>query len=404
MQPGARVGGDVASRTAPTATRGTVQGHVEKLDVDSLFAGFVVVILAVLWVAVTLSILILGVLFVWLFPRAADAVVVAGRRFWASFFLGLLLGVVLPVFGIVVMASVVGIPLGVAVLGALAVLGPLGYVASALIFGRLMVHRSGTGGRLGAFFAGFGILRFAALVPGLGLVIGFFVSTYGLGAVIIAGWRGARRPLGKAEEELPEYTATPELLVGEPLLIDTFGRPPARTARARKTPSRKAPAKKKATGAKKSRGTRSTGTRSRAAAARKSGPRKATAKKRSNRGGSQRRKNTTKKRATRAKAAPRKGSVNSTRKRASGTKRTTKKRASTRKRSTANKRTTTNKHAATSRRATTSKRATASKRATTSKRASTNTSRTAKKRGAKKSSARKATPRRPRATSPRLIP
>ena len=69
VRPGARVGGDVASRTAPTAARGTVQGHVEKLDVDSLFAGFVVVILAVLWVAVTLSTLIFGVLFVWLFPR-----------------------------------------------------------------------------------------------------------------------------------------------------------------------------------------------------------------------------------------------------------------------------------------------------------------------------------------------
>jgi cytoskeletal protein CcmA (bactofilin family) len=384
VRPGARVGGDVASRTAPTAARGTVQGHVEKLDVDSLFGGFVVVILAVLWVAVTLSTLILGVLFVWLFPRAADAVVIAGRRFWASFFLGLLLGVVLPILGIVVMASVVGIPLGVAVLGALAVLGPLGYVASALIFGRLMVHRSGTGGRLGAFFAGFGILRFAALVPGLGLVIGFFVSVYGIGAVIIAAWRGARRPLG-AEEELPEYAATPELLVGEPLLIDTFGRPPARTARARKTRSRKAPAKKKATGTKKSRGTRSTGTRSRAAAARKSGPRTAAAKKRSDRTGSQRRKNTTKKRATRAKAAPRKSSANSARKRTNGTKRTTKKRTSTRKRSTAKKRATTNK------------RATTTKRATTSKRAATNTSRTAKKRGAKKSSARKASPRRSRA-------
>src|SRR5262249_9134500 len=164
VRPGADVHGDVASRTAPTAARGTVQGHVERLDINSLFAGFVVVILVVLWVAVTLSTALLGLLFVWLFPRAADAVVVAGRRAWTSVFLGLVVGVIALVLGLAIMASVVGIPLGFAVLGTLAVLVPLGYVASALIFGRLMVHRGGTGGRLGAFFAGFGILRFGALV------------------------------------------------------------------------------------------------------------------------------------------------------------------------------------------------------------------------------------------------
>ena len=60
---GADIRGDVASRTAPTAARNTVRGHVQRLDVNSLFAGFVVVILAVLWVAVTLSTAVLGLLF-----------------------------------------------------------------------------------------------------------------------------------------------------------------------------------------------------------------------------------------------------------------------------------------------------------------------------------------------------
>jgi len=45
---GADIRGDVASRTAPTAARNTVRGHVQRLDVNSLFAGCVVVILAVL--------------------------------------------------------------------------------------------------------------------------------------------------------------------------------------------------------------------------------------------------------------------------------------------------------------------------------------------------------------------
>jgi cytoskeletal protein CcmA (bactofilin family) len=277
---GAEVRGDVASRTAPTVARGTVEGRASKLDINSLFAGFVVVILAVLWVAVTLSTAILGLLFVWLFPRAADAVVVAGRRVWTSFFLGLFVGVIALGVGLAIMASVVGIPLGFAVLGTLAVLAPLGYVASALIFGRLMVHRSGTGGRLGAFFAGFGILRFGALVPGLGFVIGFFFATYGFGAVIMAAWRAGRRAFG-VEEWQPEYAAVPSSRYGEeawPPYVPVPERrrraAPRKTTRARKAGARKAPATRKP--AKK----RTTATKSRTATARKSGPRKKATKKR----------------------------------------------------------------------------------------------------------------------------
>ena len=268
IRPGADVRGDVTSRTRPSAARGTVQGHVERLDVNTLFAGFVVVILAVLWLAVTLSTAVLGLFFVWLFPSAADAVVVAGRRVWASFFLGLFLGIIAPILGVVVMASVVGIPLGVAVLGTLAVLWPLGYVASALIFGRLMVHGTGTGGRIGAFFAGFGILRFGALVPGLGFVIGFFFATYGFGAVIIAAWRAGRRAFG-ADEQHPEYAGTPpplhEELMAPPSMVRRRQRPSAGTARAKKARPRKAPAKKRTTRAKAGGTKRSNKTRARSA-------------------------------------------------------------------------------------------------------------------------------------------
>src|SRR3989440_9565154 len=307
---GADIRGDVASRTAPTAARGTVRGHVQRLDVNSLFAGFVVVILAVLWVAVTLSTAVLGLLFVWLFPRAADAVVVAGGRIWASFFLGLFLGILAPILGVVIIASVVGIPLGVAVLGALAVLIPLGYVASALIFGRLMVHGSGTSGRFGAFFAGFGILRFGALVPGLGFVIGFIFSTYGFGAVIIAAWRAGRRTLG-ADELQPEYAGSPPPVYEELMAPASMRRrrTPARKSNATKSRARRAPAKKGAARAKAGGAKRSTGTRPRRATARKTGPRKTTAKKRTTPAKAATRKSTAKKttkRPARANAAKKK--------------------------------------------------------------------------------------------------
>ena len=368
---GADIRGDVASRTAPTAARDTVRGHVEKLDVNSLFAGFVVVILALLWVAVTLSTAVLGLLFVWLFPRAADAVVVAGRRIWASFFLGLFLGIVAPILGVVIIASVVGIPLGLAILGTLAVLMPHGYVAGALIFGRLMVHGSGTGGRIGAFFAGFGILRFGALVPGLGFVIGFFFSIYGFGAVIIAAWRGGRRAVG-ADELQPEYAGTPppvfDEMLAPPEAFRARRRPAARKRTATKSRARKAPARKQATRTKAGGTKRSTGTRPRRATARKTGPRKTTAKKRT----------------TRAKAAPRK--------------RTAKKKspARTNVAARANSAKKTTKRPA---RASATKKRSPAKR--TAEKRTANKSRAAKKRGSKKAPARKARPRKSRARTSR---
>jgi cytoskeletal protein CcmA (bactofilin family) len=403
IRPGADVRGDVTSRTRPTAARGTVQGHVERLDVNTLFAGFIVVILVVLWLAVTLSTAVLGLFFVWLFPRAADAVVVAGRRVWASFLLGLFLGIIAPVLGVVVMASVVGIPLGVAVLGTLAVLWPLGYVASALIFGRLMVHGTGTAGRIGAFFAGFGILRFGALVPGLGFVIGFFFATYGFGAVIIAAWRAGRSAFG-ADEQQPEYAGPPPLpFEEEPWAAYAAARTAkrrnsrARKTRARKSGTRKPPAKKRATRAKAAGTKRSNNTRARSATARKTGPRKSVAKKQTTRGKAAPRKNTAKKRTSRANSAARKSSTNSTRKakKRPAVKRTATKRTPAKRRVSPRKRKSANKSAAPR------KRASAKKRATPRKHVSTKKSRATKRRTSKKAPARKASARKSRARASR---
>jgi cytoskeletal protein CcmA (bactofilin family) len=290
VTPGADVFGDVTSRTTPTAARGTVRGRVEKLDVGTLFAGFIVVLLALLWVAVTLSTAILGLLFVWLLPRAADGAVVAGRRIWASFFLGLGVGIIGPILGVIVFASVVGIPLAFAVFGTLAVLGPLGYVASSVIIGRLVVRGTGTGGRIGAFFLGFGILRFGALIPGIGFLIGFVFATYGLGALTIAGWRAGRRAFGApgATEEMAALGPPPQPeLATAGTSAGRTGSPSTgftikQTGRTRRAPVKKAkaPAKKRRTRVKASGAKRSTAARSRRTTARKSGPRKTTAKKR----------------------------------------------------------------------------------------------------------------------------
>jgi cytoskeletal protein CcmA (bactofilin family) len=123
---GASVHGDITSSTTPRAAPGTFRGHVKTLDVTSIFTGFVVAFLIFLWLAVTVSIGILGLFFVVVFPRAADAAVVAGRRVAASIAVGLLVGILGPILGVAIVTSIVGIPLGVGLLAAMIVLAPLG--------------------------------------------------------------------------------------------------------------------------------------------------------------------------------------------------------------------------------------------------------------------------------------
>ena len=203
---GARVTGDVKSRKRPDVAPGTVTGDVKKLNVQNLFGGILFVFLVYLWIAVTLSVALLGFLFVLLFPRAADATAAAGRRFWPTVGWGALIGIVGPILAVLVLVTIVGIPFGLGMLSALNVLAPLGYVASSLILGRLMVKGTSTGGRIGAFFAGFGILRAAALIPAIGAIVWVLVCIYGLGALTQAAWRAGR---GSPAEPAPEPSPEP---------------------------------------------------------------------------------------------------------------------------------------------------------------------------------------------------
>jgi len=187
------VGGDVVSRREPRVARGTVDGDVQRVDLQGIFTGLIIGFLAYLWLAVTVSIAIVGLLFVWLLPRAADTAAAAGKRIAACFGWGALVGVVGPMVAVLVLATIVGIPLGLGMLSALSVLAPLGYVTAALVIGRVWVTGLTMRARIGAFFAGFGILRLLALVPGLGLLVWFVVCVYGLGAVSMAAWYGGHQ-------------------------------------------------------------------------------------------------------------------------------------------------------------------------------------------------------------------
>src|SRR5215218_2517235 len=182
------VGGDVVSRRDPRVAAGTVDGEVRNLDLRGIFTGIIVGFLAYLWLAVTISIALLGLVFVGLLPRAADTAAAAGKRLGASFGWGALVGVVGPLVAVLVVATVLGLPLGLTMLSALNVLAPLGYVTGCLVLGRTFVKGRSNRARVGAFFAGFGILRLVALIPGVGLLVWFVVCIYGIGALSMAAW------------------------------------------------------------------------------------------------------------------------------------------------------------------------------------------------------------------------
>jgi hypothetical protein len=206
------VGGDVVSRREPSIARGTVDGEVRGVDLRAILTGVIIGFLAYLWLAVTIMVAILGLVFVGLLPRAADTAAAAAKRVGASFGWGLTIGVVGPLVAIFVVATVLGLPLGLAMLSGLNVLAPVGYVTACLVFGRWFVSGTSNRARIGAFFAGFGILRLIALLPGLGLLVWFVVCVYGIGAVSMAAWYGGHELRPGAEPDEPPSTTpdTPE--------------------------------------------------------------------------------------------------------------------------------------------------------------------------------------------------
>lgn len=187
------VQGSIKSSDQPRISKqAQITGSVEKLELGGIFSGLLITLLAFIWLAVTASSAVLGALYVLVFPRAADAVVAAGRRTGVAIATGISIGFVGPIAAVVTVASLVGLPFGFGLLGALMAISGLGYVSAALCLGRLMVKGTGTRGRIGAFFAGLGILRFAALVPVIGALVGFGAAVFGVGAIGVAAWRASR--------------------------------------------------------------------------------------------------------------------------------------------------------------------------------------------------------------------
>jgi hypothetical protein len=193
IEPGASVSGDVFADRSIVAEGATLESDVRDVgEFGWMFeSGFGFIAGLAVWLAVTISVLLLGLIVIWLAPRVIDATVAAARTGTGpaiGWGFGLFVG--LPVFGVVVTATLVGIPFGIGLLLALAMIYALGHTASAWILGRVLVaepHR-----RVAAFLAGWAILAGGTLVPWVGGLVWFAATVFGLGAIAVAVWRSRR--------------------------------------------------------------------------------------------------------------------------------------------------------------------------------------------------------------------
>lgn len=160
------------------------------------------------WIAMSVSTLLLGLLLLWIAPRAAEATFARMREggWGPSIGVGFVIAIGLPVLVFAALVSLVGIPLGIGLLLALLPLAGLGYVTSAWVLGRALVGPPGRS--VLAFLAGWAILRAAALVPFLGALVFVVAAMFGIGALAWTLWR-ARRAAPAPPSSGPEAPLAP---------------------------------------------------------------------------------------------------------------------------------------------------------------------------------------------------
>ena len=194
LQPGSSVSGDLtygdeAPRIARTARVG---GEVQKETWSDVVGLYSIVGVFVLWLAVGISAAILGILLLLIAPRAADVVFEqAQTRFWTAVWIGVAVALAGANPQVVAPLTLVGLPLSIALGLAALPFAAIAYATAAWALGRVIVKPPR--GRILAFLAGLAILRVAALLPAIGLLVGLGATIVGIG-LLGSAIAAARQP------------------------------------------------------------------------------------------------------------------------------------------------------------------------------------------------------------------
>jgi cytoskeletal protein CcmA (bactofilin family) len=197
LLPSAYVSGDVnyGDEHPIVAGRAIVRGEVtEKNWGDSI--DFLPFALGIgFWLLMSGSALLLGCLLLLIAPRAADAIYERSRRRIGPLIaIGIAVTICLPIAAVIASITIVGIPLGIAILLALLPLAAIAYVTAAWALGRRIVKEPRN--RFLSFLAGLAILRLLALVPIVGGFVSLAAVVFGFGLIgaAIGAAREPRRP------------------------------------------------------------------------------------------------------------------------------------------------------------------------------------------------------------------
>jgi cytoskeletal protein CcmA (bactofilin family) len=203
LLPSAEVGGDVgySDEHPQVALDARVDGEVTKQDWPEV-GGLLSWIGGILfWLAMSVSLLVLGALLVLIAPRAADSLEARSReRFGPTIAIGIAILIVLPIAALLAGITLLGLPLALAIGLSLLPLGAVAYVAAAFALGRRILKPPRE--RMLSLLVGLAVLRLAALIPFLGALVGLAALVFGLG-LIGAAIGAARDPSDRAPARTP---------------------------------------------------------------------------------------------------------------------------------------------------------------------------------------------------------
>jgi hypothetical protein len=207
VRSGAEIGGNLVSQGEVSVDEGaTIAGEQRSLSTDVDMADVGLASRFAWWLAYSLSTLALGLILLAFAPKLDDAIwYVAQGRKGPSIVVGLAFFFLLPVVAVMLLATIVGIPLGLFLLLALALLYTVGYVAGAHALGRMVVKPPKS--RYVAFLAGWAIVRALALVPFVGGLVWTITAIIGLGVLAVAARQRSQAPTSLVDPTTPPMPA-----------------------------------------------------------------------------------------------------------------------------------------------------------------------------------------------------
>jgi hypothetical protein len=200
---GAQIGGNLVTRSTPEVDEGAdVAGEQRSIAEGTDWAELGFAGRFVWWLAYTISTLVLGLILLLLAPRLDLAITWAAReRTGACIGIGVASIILLPIVAVLLLATIVGIPLGLFLLLGLALLYTVGYVVGAHAIGRFLVREPRS--RFIAFLAGWAIVRVLGLIPFVGGLVWILVTIFGLGALVTALRRATPMDIGELRTPPP---------------------------------------------------------------------------------------------------------------------------------------------------------------------------------------------------------